>query len=135
VGGDAFALEHEPEQQVVASDGAAPEPPRLLDGDLPYSLHPRGGDDLRADDAFVPAQDLRDRDPHRVDLDAQLGQDPGSYAVLDLEEPQEHVLSADIAVSGALGLGLSHGQHALGLLGEPLEREHSSLLRGHDTGR
>src|SRR5260370_19714508 len=61
---------------------------------------------------------------HRDDVDAQVGQHAIGRPLLDPEQSEQQMLSADVRVMGALGLLLGEGQAHFGLLVEALERVH-----------
>src|SRR5260370_10408525 len=66
---------------------------------------------------------------HRDDVDAQVGQHAIGRPLLDPEQSEQQMLSADVRVMGALGLLLGEGQAHFGLLVEALERVHRATFR------
>src|SRR5258708_2829671 len=65
---------------------------------------------------------------HRDDVDAQVGQHAIGRPLLDPEQSEQQMLSADVRVMGALGLLLGEGQAHFGLLVETLERVHRATF-------
>ena len=63
-GGDALALAHEAQQQVLGADVVVAEPARLVDRQLDHALRARGQPDLTDDGPVAAPDDELDRRPH-----------------------------------------------------------------------
>ena len=120
-GGDALALAHQPQQQVLGADVVVVEAPRLVDRELDDLLCPRRQADLAHDHGLAAADDELDRRAHLGQLHAHVAQDPSGDAVTLTHQTQKQVLGSDVVVVETLGLLLGQRQHLPGALRELVE--------------
>ena len=100
--GDALALAHEAEEQVLRADVAVVEAPGLFDGQLDDLLGARRQANLAADRLLAPADDELDRGANLVQLDAEVVEDLGGDTIALADEAEQQVLSANVVVVEAL---------------------------------
>ncbi len=72
-GGDALALTHQAEQQVLGADVVMVEPPRLVDAQLDHLLGARRQTDIARHGAIAATNDELDGAAHFVELDPEVG--------------------------------------------------------------
>ena len=96
--GDALALADEAEEQVLGADVVVVQAARLVDRQLDDLLGARREADLAEDRAVAAADDELDGRADLVQLDAEVGEDLGGYAVALADEAEEEVLGADVVV-------------------------------------
>ena len=105
-GGNAFALADEAQQQVLGADVVMVQPARFVDGKLDDLLRPRREAYLAHRRTLAAADDELDCRAHLVQLDAQVGEHLGGYAVPFTHQAQQEVLSTDVVVIEPLSLFL-----------------------------
>ena len=119
--GDALALAHQAEQQVLGADVVVVQPTRFVDRQLDDLLGPRRQADLAGNRAVAAADDELDGAAHLVELDAQVAQHLGRDAFALAHEAEQQVLRADVVVVEALRLLLRKLQDLARPLGEFVE--------------
>jgi hypothetical protein len=129
VDGDALALAHQAQQQVLGADVVVPHAAGFFDRQLQHLLRRRRQFDLAAG---VPADSRQtlDRlfDARRIE--AELAQDAPGDAALFADQAEQQVLGADVVVVQPLGLFVSQAENPARPLGEPLHLiGHGALLR------
>ena len=123
--GDALALAHEAQQQVLRADVVVAQPAGLVDGQLDDALGARGQADLAHDRAVAPADDELDRGPDLGQLDVHVLEHARGHTLALADEAQEQVLRADVVVVEPLRLVLGQRQdlaRAISELVEPIHR-------------
>ena len=101
-GGDALALAHEPEQQVLGADVVVVEPSRLVDRQLDHLLGARGQSDIAGHRAITATDDELDGTAHLVQLDAEIAEHLGRDTLAFADQTEQQVLSTDVVVVEAL---------------------------------
>ena len=127
VGGNAFTLDEQTEQQVLGADVVVAHATRLFKGDLDDLLDARRRDDLLNDDALVATEHRLNSAAHLVDLDAEIIEDLGRKSLSFTEQTKQQVLCADVRVVRTLRLFLRKREHLLRPFGEALERVQNRL--------
>ncbi len=125
-GGDALALAHEPEQQVLRADVVVAEAARLVDGQLDDALGARGQADFADDRAIAAADDELDRRTHLGQLDVHVLENARGYALALTDETEQQVLRADVVVVEPLRFVLSKCQDLARAVRELVEAIHLS---------
>ena len=120
-GGDALALAHQAQQQMLGADVVVIEPPRLVDRQLDDFLGPRRQTDLAHDHGLATANDEFNRRANLRQLDAHVAQDPSGDAITLTHKTQKEVLRSDVVVVETLGFLLRKRQHLPGALGKFVE--------------
>ena len=120
-GGNALALAHEAQQQVLGADVVMIEATRLVDRQLDDLLRARGQTDLAHDHGLATANDEFDRRANFWQLNAHVAQDPSGDAITLTHEAQKEVLRSDVVVVETLRLFLRERQHLPGALRELVE--------------
>ena len=128
LGGHAFLLAQQAQQQVFGADVVVVEVAGLLDGVLDDLLGPRGLGQLAHGDHVGPGlDDLLDLQADLAQVDVEVLQDVGGDAGAFLDQAEEDVLGADVLVVEALGLLVGQLHHLAGPVGKAFI--HSSRLR------
>jgi hypothetical protein len=96
--GDALALTHETEEQVLGADMVMAERLRLVDGQGEHFAHARHKLDLALGCAVAPTDDGSDSIPYLIQLDPQPAQHLGSDAFFFAEQSEEEVLCPDVVM-------------------------------------
>ena len=122
--GDALALTHEAQQQVLGADVVVAQSPRLVHRQLDHLLGARGQPDLADDHPIAAADDELDRAADLVQLDAEIVEDLRGDALALTDETEQQVLRPDVVVVEALRLLLRQRQHLARALGEFVEPIH-----------
>ena len=123
--GDALALAHESQQQVLRADVVVAQPAGLVDGQLDDALGARRQPDLAHDRSIAPADDELDRGADLGQLDVHVLEDARGHTLALADEAQEQMLRADVVVVEPLRLVLSKRQDlacAISELVEPIHR-------------
>ena len=123
--GDALALAHEAQQQMLCADVVVSEPAGLVDGELDHALRTRREADLADDRAVTTADDELDGRPHLRQLDVHVLEHPRRDALALPDEPEQQVLRADVVVVEPLRLVLGKCQDLAGTVSEFVESVHS----------
>ena len=110
-GGDALALAHQPEQQVLGADVVVVQPPRLVHRQLDHLLGARRQADLADHHRLAAPDDELDRGADLGQLDAQVVEHAGGDAVAFAHQTEQEMLGADVVVVEALRFFLSQSQH------------------------
>ena len=128
-GGDALALAHEAQEDVLGTDVVVAEALGLVDGELDNTLGARGENKIASRGGIAPTDDELDRLADLGQLDVHVREDLAGHAFALADEPQQQVLRTDVAVVEALGFFLGQGQNLASSLGELLELFHFSNAR------
>src|SRR5216683_7671843 len=87
--GDAFALDQQPQQEVLGADIVVAHPACFFEGDLDHLLDARRRDDLLDDDPLIATEDRLDRLANLADLHAKVVQNLGGEALAFTEKTQK----------------------------------------------
>ena len=105
LGGHAFLLAQQAEQQVFGADVVVVEVAGLLDRVLDDLLGPRGlGQLAHRDHVRAALDELLDLEADLAQVDVEVLQDVGGDAAAFLDQAEQDVLGADVLVVEALGL-------------------------------
>jgi hypothetical protein len=105
-GGDAFTFADEAEEEVLGADVVVAKAAGFVDGELDDLLGARCETDLAHDSAVATADDELDGGANLVELDAEVGEHFGGYALAFADEAEEEVLGAYVVVVKAEGFFL-----------------------------
>jgi len=125
-GGDALALAHETEQQVLRADVVVTEPSRLVDRELDDALGARRQTDLADDRTITAPDDELDGRSDLGELDVHVLEHARGHALALAHEPEEQVLRPDVVVVEPLRLVLRERQDLACAIGELVESIHSA---------
>ena len=123
--GDALALAHESQQQVLRADVVVAQAARLVDGQLDDPLGAGRQADLAHDRSVAAADDELDRGADLGQLDVHVLEHARSDTLALAHEAQQQVLRADVVVVEPLRLVLGKRQDlacAISELVEPIHR-------------
>ena len=109
-GGDALALAHEAQEQVLRADVVVAQAAGLVHGQLDDLLGTRRQADLADHSAVAAADDELDGGADLVQLHAEVGQHLGRHPFALPDQTEEKVLRADVVVVEAQSLLLGEGQ-------------------------
>ena len=122
--GDALALAHQAEQQVLGADVVVAQPARLVDGQLDDALGARGQPDLADDRPIATADDELDRGADLGQLDIHVLEHARGDALALADEPEQQVLRADVVVVEPLRFVLRQRQDLARAVRELVEAIH-----------
>ena len=132
-GGDALALAHQAEQQVLGADVVVAQPPRLVDGQLDHALGARRQADLADDRPVAATDDELDRGADLGQLDVHVLEHARGDALALAHQAEQQVLGADVVVVEALGLVLRQGEDLARSVCELVESVHVAVSLGSCT--
>ena len=127
LGGDAFALADQAEQDVLGADVVVAELQRLAQRQLEDLLRPRRERDVAARGLLALADDLLDLLADRLERDAERLERLGGDAFALVDQAEQDVLGADVVVVEHPGFFLSQDDDPPRAVGEPLEHRYSLL--------
>ena len=122
LGGDALALADEAEEDVLGTDVVVAELQRLPERQLQHLLGARRERDVPGRRGAALADDLFDLRTHGLEGDAEALEGLGGDAFALVDQPEQDVLGADVAVVEEASLLLSQDHHSAGPVGEPFEQ-------------
>ena len=131
--GDALALAHEAQQQVLGTDVVVAQPPRLVDGQLDHPLGAGRQADLADDRPVAATDDELDRAADLGQLDVHVLEHPGGDALALPHQPEQQMLGADVVMVEALGLVLRQGEDLSRSVCELVESVHVAVSLGSCT--
>ena len=120
-GGDALALAHQAEQQVLRADVVVAQAAGLVDCQLDNFLGARREADFAHHRAVAAADDEFDGRAYLVQLNTEVGQHLRRYALALADQAQQQVLRANVVVVEAQRFFLGQRQNAARPLGEFVE--------------
>ena len=123
--GDALALAHQAEQQVLRADVVVAQAARLVDGQLDDALGARGQPDFADDRAIAAADDELDGGADLGQLDVHVLEHARGDTLALADEAEQQVLGADVVVVEPLRLVLSERQDLPCAVSELVEAIHS----------
>ena len=127
--GDALALAHEAEQQVLGADVVVAQPARLVDRQLDHPFRARGQPDLADDRPVAAPDDELDGGADLGQLDVHVLEHARRDALALPDEPEQQVLGADVVVVEPLRLVLRKRQHLARAVRELVEAIHPVRAR------
>ena len=122
LGGDALALADEPEEDVLGADVVVAELQRLPERELEDLLGARREGDVARRRGAALADDLLDLRADGLEGDAEGLEGLGGDAFALVDQPEQDVLGADVAVVEEASLLLGQDHHSAGPVGEPFEQ-------------
>ena len=128
-GGDALALAHEAEQEVLGADVVVAQAASLVDGQLDDLLGAGRQADLADDRPIAAADDELDRGADLGQLDVHVLEHARGDALALAHEPEQQVLGPDVVVVEALRLVLSQRQDLARAIRELVEAVHLAVER------
>ncbi len=121
LGGDAFALADEAEEDVLGADVVVAQLQRLTQRQLEDLLRPGGERDVAARSLGALTDDLDDLLAHRFEVDAEALEAAGGDALPLVDEAEQDVLGPDVVVVEQARFLLSEDHDSPGPIGEPLK--------------
>src|SRR5690348_11337280 len=100
--GDALALTHQPQQQMLRADVVMAQAARLIDRQLDDLLGARGEADLAEHHPVATPNNMLDRRTRLIQLDAEIVEDLGGDAVALAHETEKEVFGPNVVVVEAL---------------------------------
>jgi hypothetical protein len=134
LGGDAFALANETEQDVLGADVVVTKLQRLAQREFEHLLGARSERDVTAGCLLALTDDLFDLFAHRLQRDVQRLERLGRHAFAFVDEAEQDVLGADVVVVESLGLFLCQYEDASGPVCKAFEHCQPRGLNRECTG-
>ena len=137
LGGDAFLLAQQAEQQVLGADVVVVEVAGLFHRVFDDLLGTRGLRQLaHRDHVRAGLDDLLDLQADLAEVDVEVLQDVGGDARAFLDQAEQDVLGADVFVVEALGLLVGQLHHLAGTIGKSFVHRRDSMSGcGRPSGR
>ena len=126
LGGDALALADQAEEDVLGADVVVAELQRLAEAQLEDLLGAGRERDVPGRRGAALADDLLDLRAHGLERDAERLERLGGDALTLVDQPEQDVLGADVAVVEEASLLLGQDDDSAGPVGEPFEQGSAS---------